>query len=111
MCDEGVCSSGFSTFNMNEFLKMDIFFVVTTIVAILVGAFLTVALFYVVRILKSVDNVARNVSEESNDLRGDIAALRTKIKEEGMKLKHFGDFVSGIASRQKRRRAASTKSE
>lgn len=86
---------------MDEFLKMDIFFMVTTIVVLAGGMLCVVALFYIVRILKSVDNIAENVSEESDSMRGDIAVLRQKIREEGMKIKHFTDFFSGMASRRK----------
>ena len=86
---------------MDEFFKMDIFFIVTTAVVLLGGIFGLVALVYVIRILKSVDHVAENVSKESDDMRGDISVLRAKIKEEGMKWKHFSEFAGSLASRSR----------
>ncbi|HEY9585388.1 MAG TPA: hypothetical protein VJJ02_02235 [Candidatus Paceibacterota bacterium] len=89
---------------MDEFLKMDVFFVVTTAVVLVGGALCLVALFYSIKILRNVDNVVRNVSEESDNVRGDLSVLRRKIHEEGMKVKHFTDFLGGVAARQKSRK-------
>lgn len=85
---------------MNDFLKMDIFFVTTTSVVFLLGALLIVALYYLIRILKSIDHVAQNVSNESDTVRQDLAVLREKIRDEGMKVKHFTDFFAGIVGRK-----------
>lgn len=89
---------------MDDFFKMDVFFVATTAVVITGGVALIIALFYVIRILKSFDEVMKNVSEESSDVRGDIAILREKVREEGMKMKHVGDFFASIASRNTKTR-------
>lgn len=89
---------------MSEFLKMDIFFVVTTIVTLVAGVFVIVALYYLVRILKSVDHLAQNVSTESDNIKEDLILLRTKMREEGTKIKHFSDFFAGIMRRKQARR-------
>jgi membrane protein implicated in regulation of membrane protease activity len=89
---------------MNDFLKMDVFFLVTTTVVILLAVFALVALYYIIRILKSVDHVAHNVSEESDSLRDDITVLRAKVREEGMRVQHFLEFFAGITSRQRGRK-------
>lgn len=96
---------------MDDFFKMDVFFVVTTAVVLIAGVILMVALFYLVRVLRSVDHLMKNVSEESDNIRGDIAVLRAKIRDEGMKAKHFLDFVLGVASRNSRRRSRKEKTE
>ena len=88
---------------MDDFLKMDVFFVVTTAVVILGGVLGVVALFYVVRILKSFDHLMKNVSEESDDVRKDFGILRTKIRDEGMKWQHLSNFFFGVRSRSKAR--------
>lgn len=85
---------------MSDFLKMDIFFFTSTLVVILLGLLLIVVLYYVIRILKSVDHVAHNVSDESDNLREDVAVLREKIRAEGMKMKHFMDFFMNFAGRK-----------
>ena len=63
---------------MDDFFKMDVFFVATTGVVIALGVLLIVALFYVIRILKSFDEVMKNVTLESNDIRDDIRILRAR---------------------------------
>jgi hypothetical protein len=95
--------------SMDDFLKMDLFFLVTTSVVFLVGLFSLVVLFYVVRILRSADHVMKNVSEESDNVRGDIAILRGKIRDEGMRLRHFGDLFDSVYGRTKAKRKTTHK--
>jgi hypothetical protein len=90
---------------MNDFLKMDIFFLTTTVVVLLLGVFLIVALYYLIKILKSIDHVAQNVSAESDNVRGDISVLRGKIRDEGMKVKHFMEFFMNVAARKTGRKS------
>lgn len=87
---------------MDDFLKMDIFFVVTTAAVFLGGVLCVVALVYIIKILKSIDHVAHNVSEESDTMRGDLAVLREKVRDEGMKWRHVAEFFSGMISRKHR---------
>lgn len=97
---------------MNEFLKMDIFFVTTTALAFVLGAAALVALYYIIKILKSIDHVAQNVSAESDNMREDITLLRGKIRDEGMKVRHFMEFFLNIAGRKARKsKAANAKKE
>ncbi len=89
---------------MDEFFKMDIFFVVATAAVFLGMVLCGVAMLYIIKILKSVDNITKNVSEESDEMRGDIAVLRSKIRQEGVKFRHFSDFFANIVSRRKSRK-------
>lgn len=84
---------------MDDFLQMDIFFVTTTGAVVVVAVLLALALYYVVRILRSVDRVMKNVSEESVLVRTDIAELRANVRAEGMKWKHWAQFFGRVASR------------
>lgn len=91
---------------MEDFLKMDVFFVVTTAAVFLGGVLCAVALVYIIRILKSVDHVAQNVSDESDEVRGDLGVLRAKIREEGVKIKHFSEFFTHFATRRRGKKKA-----
>lgn len=71
---------------MSDFLKMDVFFVVTTLAVIVVAFMLGLSLYYVIRILRNVEHVSHIVSEEGDLMRNDIAEMRTAIKREGVKL-------------------------
>jgi hypothetical protein len=96
---------------MSDFLKMDIFFFTSTLMVILLGLLLIVVLYYVIRILKSVDHVAHNVSDESDNLRDDVAVLRKKIHGEGVKMKHFYDFFMNFAGRKMKRKKSSKEAD
>ncbi len=85
---------------MDNFLKMDVFFVVTTVVAVIGGILVIIAMYYVVKILRNLDEVMKNVQEESSEIRMDINLLRKKARDEGMKIKHIADFFGTIASRR-----------
>lgn len=78
---------------MNDFAKMDVFFVVTTLAVLLVCALIAVALIRVLRILKNVEKVSDIVSEESVRLRSDIQDLRSTVKVEGFKWKSIAKFI------------------
>lgn len=86
---------------MSEFLKMDIFFAVTTMVVFFFGVMGMVALYYIIRILRSLDHVARNVSDESDHIREDVRILRDKVRSEGMRITHLMDFFLGMKARKR----------
>ncbi|HUX80864.1 MAG TPA: hypothetical protein VMV38_00900, partial [Candidatus Paceibacterota bacterium] len=78
---------------MNEFLKMDIFFFVTTI-AVLVLAFLSAfVLWRLQRILKNVEHISEQVAHESDDIRKDISEMRSDIRRGKGRLKSLFGFL------------------
>ena len=81
---------------MNDFLKMDVFFIVTTAVVLILGVMSIIALYYVIRMLQNVGRITRNAANESDEIRTDIALLRNKLREEGMKVKYLVDFFLGM---------------
>ena len=87
--------------SMSEFLKMDIFFAVTTMVVFFVGVMGMVALFYMIKILRNINHIAQNVSEESDHIRKDVEILRDKIRSEGMRITHLMDFFFGMRARKR----------
>lgn len=86
---------------MTEFLKMDVFFVVTTGVVIVVGVLVVVVLIKVLSILKHVEDVTKRISEESEQIQKDITNAREKIHRDGFKLRHIIGFFTGLASRHR----------
>lgn len=79
---------------MNEFLKMDVFFVVTTLAVIVLTVFATLIFIRVLRILKNIEGISLMVEEEGQKLRADIDEVRVRIREEGLRAKHLFDFLS-----------------
>lgn len=65
---------------MNEFLKMDIFFFVTTVVTIVLGVFSAYVLWRLGRVLENIEHISEQVARESDTIREDLAEMRSDIK-------------------------------
>lgn len=93
---------------MNDFLKMDIFFGVATLGSIIFIALVSIALFYVIRLLRSLSRLSEEVEEEAKALRADLNDARTAVKKEGIKLATLSGFFEKTGKRlmgRKRRKA------
>ena len=71
---------------MEDLIKMDIFFAVTTGSVVIITAFLALLFVRVYSILRNVESISRNVSEESSIIREDIAEVRAALRREGYKM-------------------------
>lgn len=74
---------------MQTLIHADIFFFITSIVVVILAIFAIVILFYVLRIVRSVDHIVDNIKKESDSVAADIEMLRTNIKEKGTHLFSF----------------------
>lgn len=92
---------------MESFLKMDIFFFVTTIVVIGFGAVLILIGLRIWRILGHVERIMEMAEAETENIKEDIADLRADIRRRGFSIFSFGRFihkvVSGFTHRSRRR--------
>lgn len=84
---------------MNDFLKMDIFFIVTTLAVGIFGTVVTLILFRIWRILGNVEKISAMLSEEGGLVRKDIADLRSNIRREGLHMRFVGRFFRDISKR------------
>lgn len=84
---------------MNEFLKMDIFFFVTTTVVVALGALIAYVLWRVARVLKHIEHISEQVALETETIRGDLAEVRAEIREGKGKLKSLLNFFGTIRKR------------
>ena len=66
---------------MDAFLKMDIFFFVTTLAVILFAILGSVVLWRLSRVLKNIEHISEQVALESDEIRHDLAEVRTRIKQ------------------------------
>lgn len=71
---------------MNEFLKMDIFFIVATVAVVVVGAALCFVLVYLARFLKTLDRIANEIQEETEAIRQDLDYARQQVRMSGAKI-------------------------
>lgn len=83
---------------MDKLVHADIFFFITTCAIVILTIIFAVALVYGVFIAKNVHYVVKKIKEESDNISGDIAHARQKIKEQGMKVASFMAFIKSLAS-------------
>jgi len=84
---------------MEAFLKMDIFFFVTTIVVIVLALFTAFVLWRLERVLKNIEHISGQVALESDSIRGDLSKMRGDIRRGKGKLKSLFSFFSTTAKR------------
>lgn len=77
---------------MNEFLKMDIFFFMTTVAIVLCTFFGFFLFLRLSRILKNIEHISEQVALESDSIRDDLDIMRGDLKRGKGRLKSFLDF-------------------
>lgn len=89
---------------MNDFLKMDIFFVVATIATVVISTVLVVALVYAVRFLRTLNRIGDEVEEETLAIREDIGDVRAEARRFRFSnlFAFFGRSARRASSRKKR---------
>ena len=78
---------------MSEFAKMDFFFFTTTVVVIVIGVLLAFVLYRIWKILGHVEEISKEVSDESVLIRKDIAAARSSVRN-GLSIAALGGILS-----------------
>jgi len=86
---------------MNEFLKMDIFFVITSVIAIIVAVLAIILLVYMIKFVRNLKYISDKARVEADNLSEDIQTLREKVRDEGFKFKHALSFFSSFIKRKK----------
>jgi hypothetical protein len=84
---------------MDEFLKMDIFFFVTTLVVIVLAVFAAFVLWRLERVLKNVEHISEQVAMESDTIRQDLAEMRSDIRRGKGRLKSLFGFLGKFSKR------------
>ena len=84
---------------MDAFLKMDIFFFITTVAVIVITILVTGILWRLSRILKQFEHISEQVALEGDKIRLDLADVRADIRRGKGRLKSIFDFFSKTAKR------------
>jgi hypothetical protein len=84
---------------MDEFLKMDIFFFVTTVAVIVLAFFTAYVLWRLQRVLKNIEHISEQVALESDIVRQDIAEMRSDIRHGKGRLKSLFGFLGKLGKR------------
>lgn len=84
---------------MNEFLKMDIFFFITSMAVVLLALLGAFVLWRLSRVLKNIEHISEQVALESDNIRLDLAEVRGDIRRGKGKLKSLFSFFTKTAKR------------
>lgn len=71
---------------MDTLIQANIFFFITSVVTVVLAIGVAILLFYIIRITRNVDYISKKLKDESDNVTADIALLRARIKEEGVKV-------------------------
>lgn len=98
---------------MSEVLQANIFFMITAIAVVVVTILIAVALYYVIRILRAVRDIAERVREGSEIIAEDAAHLREEILSGNIfsELYARAAKMTGFGGRTKKRGKKSAKQE
>ncbi len=78
---------------MSSLLQADIFFFITTIAVIVLLIMSVVIWYFVFKVVRHAEYIAKKIREESDYISDDIAYLRANIKE---KVTHVGFGLGGV---------------
>jgi len=84
---------------MDQFLKMDIFFGITSVVTVVLGILVAIVLWRLERILKNVEHISEQVAIGSDVLRQELVDLGSNIKYGKGRLKSFFSFLGMFPKR------------
>ncbi len=87
---------------MTEFYKMDVFFFIATVAAVVLTVLLAAALIFVIKILRDIKYITRKAKTEADIISGELTDLRENIKSKGAKLKFFSSFFNNIYKKSKK---------
>lgn len=84
---------------MDQFLKMDVFFFITSVAVGLLAVFGTLVSLKVLRILKNIEHISEQAAIESDNIRLDLAEVRSDIRHGKGRLKSLLSFFGKTAKR------------
>ena len=75
-----------------DFIKMDLFFFITSTVVVLMGLFGLIILYYVIKIVRAISKLIGTVQREADDIAEDFREIKKDVKE------GVHDMKEGIAT-------------
>jgi hypothetical protein len=94
---------------MDTLIHADIFFFVTTVAVVVVAVAFTAALVYLIKVLRQVEDIGKEIKAEAVLVREDIHGLRTGVKREGFRLQALMNFFQNIFKKRVRATKSKTK--
>ena len=85
---------------MDQFLKQDIFFFVTTVAVVVLAILLAILIIYIIKISKDVKYISHKAKSEADLISQDLSDLRENVKKKGAKLKYFLSFFNNLRKKK-----------
>ncbi|GEM_PF-4860876 len=79
---------------MEDVMKADVFFFVTTIIVVILGIISAVAIIFFVKILSRLNSLSKHVEEEVEHILLDVSSFRGSIRSIVQKAESFISFFS-----------------
>jgi hypothetical protein len=86
---------------MTEVLQANVFFFITAMAVVVFTVFLCVAMYFVIRILRSVRNITERIDEGSETIADDVKQLRQYVVEGSLMSQVIGLFMKTKRSRKR----------
>ncbi len=98
------------TGNMNTLIHADIFFFVTTIVFVVIGILIAIALAFLIYILKDMKEMSRIIRREGTEIAEDMDMVRQELRQAVRAgSSNFGAFIAFLGSFMRYRKSRKTK--
>lgn len=88
---------------MENIIKADIFFFITSIAVAVFIIGMIIAMVYVIRILNDMKRISKTILKESDKLVNDIDSLREAVKSEGAKAKTIANFFLKLFAHRRKK--------
>lgn len=99
---------------MEDVLKMDIFFAVTTAAVIILTVLVSILLLYAIRLMRTLNRISLTVAQEAQAIRADLIEARASAKRKGAKAVAFIEMIGATVLRMlssKKRTARTRKAD
>jgi len=86
---------------MDDFLKQDIFFFVTTVAVVIFTVLSAIVIIYIIKISRDIKYISKKAKTQSDLISEDLSQLRENVKEKGARLKDFASFFNNLRNKKK----------
>lgn len=86
---------------MDTLIHADIFFFITAISVVVLSIGTGIVIYYLVRILRRIDEISEKVRAESDEIVRDVKDFRATMRSEGIKVKTVLDMFLGFVKKAK----------
>ncbi len=86
---------------MDTLIQADIFFFITAIAVVVLSIGAGIVIYYLVRILRRIDEISAKVQGETDEIVRDVKDFRETMRSEGIKVKTVLDMFLGFIKKAK----------